>query len=236
MDVSVCMAVHNGARFLRPQLASILAQLRSGDEVIVVDDASTDDSQQILQSFNDPRVCVYRNTTNAGVLRTFERALQLANGEILFLSDQDDVWLEGKLPAALDVYRAYPEVTMVVSDAELIDEEGRTLNPSFYSTLGPFSGGAVHNFVKNKCLGCTMSFRRSMLRYFLPIPPDVPMHDIWFGVLNGMYGRTHFIDRALVAYRRHGRNVSPVIHASAGKMLLWRYRLAKNLLLRAIRA
>jgi glycosyltransferase involved in cell wall biosynthesis len=234
MKASVCMAVYNGSEFLRPQIESILAQLRPFDELVVVDDASQDGSYSILEGIKDVRLRLHRNDSNAGVLRTFERALKLASGDILFLSDQDDIWLADKLALAMQVFGSRPQVTMVASDVRLIDEEGRTINESFYATRGRFRGGPVHNLIKNKHLGCTLSFRRTMLEIFLPIPPDVPMHDIWFGVLNSLYGRTHFIDRPLVAYRRHGTNASPLARAGAGQIVVWRYRLAKNLVLRIL--
>jgi hypothetical protein len=87
----------------------------------------------------------------------------------------------------------------------------------------------LHNFVRNKYLGCTLAFRSSMLPIFLPIPPDVPMHDIWFGILNALFGETYFLDEPLVAYRRHGGNASPLVRESFGRAARWRYRLAKNL-------
>lgn len=229
------MAMYNGAAFVGRQVESILAQLSAEDELVVVDDASSDESPAILSGIKDPRLHVHRNERNLGVLQTFERALSLSRGEILFLSDHDDVWLPGKVARALEIFASHPRVTMVVSDAALIDDEGRTLNESFFSVRGRFARGFVRNFVKNKYLGCTLSFRREMLRRFLPIPRDVPMHDIWFGLLNEIYGETYFIDAPLVAYRRHRSNASPLIHRGPGQILLWRARLAKNLVLRVLR-
>jgi glycosyltransferase involved in cell wall biosynthesis len=236
MKVSVCMAVYNGAEYLRAQIDSILVQLREFDELVVVDDASEDGSVAILQRVDDSRLRVHRSAVNAGVVRTFELALSFASGDIIFLSDQDDLWLAGKVSAVLDVFTSRPEVTMVVTDARVIDGDGRTINRSFFSMRGRFNPGPLHNLVKNKYLGCALAFRREMLSIFLPIPADVPMHDIWFGVLNGIYGRTYFIDEPLVDYRRHSRNASSVVPLSAGlgKAALWRYRLAKNLALRII--
>jgi len=228
------MAVHNGALFLRPQLESILEQLRADDELIVVDDASQDDTAAILARTDDPRLRLHRNERNLGVLATFEKALRLARGEILFLSDHDDLWLPGKVEKIMAVFEARPSVTMVATDARLIDAEGRTLAPSFFAQRGRFAAGAVHNFMKNKYLGCTLSFRSRMLPVFLPIPRDVPMHDMWFGVLNAVFGETHFLDEPLVAYRRHGANASPLVHTSFVRAARWRYRLAKNLAGRVI--
>lgn len=232
MRVSACMAVHNGDPYLRGQAESILSQLRPDDEIVAVDDCSRDRSLAVLNEIGDPRLRVYRNEKNLGVVRTFEKALSLSTGDIIFLSDQDDLWLAGKLSAALDVFASRPEVTMVATDAVVIDENGATVAPSFFAQRGRFAPGTLHNFVKNKYLGCTLSFRREMLPLFLPIPQDVPMHDIWFGLLNAIYGKTHFIDKPLIAYRRHGGNASPSVHAGLGRMLAWRSRLAKNLVQR----
>ena len=231
------MAVYNGARYLRAQVDSILSQLDSADELIAVDDASQDRSVEVLAGIGDARLRLHRNAANLGVLKTFEKALRLAAGDIIFLSDQDDLWLPGKVAAVLQVFGSRPEVTAVVTDATMIDGNGETFCRSFYAQRGRFAPGPVHNFIANKYLGCTLSFRREMLDVFLPIPADVPMHDIWFGVLNGIYGRAHFIDQPLVAYRRHGGNASPVVPLSAGwsKVVLWRYRLAKNVVCRVIR-
>jgi glycosyltransferase involved in cell wall biosynthesis len=226
------MAVYNGAAFLKPQIESILVQLGPEDELVAIDDGSQDDSWGLLQNIKDPRLHAHRNERNIGVLRAFERALNLARGDIVFLSDQDDVWLAGKVAKTLGVFASNPDVTMVASDAMVIDDQGRTLNESFFSTRGRFSSGFMHNFIKNKFLGCTLSFRRTMLRNFLPIPHDVPMHDVWFGLLNEIYGKTYFIDEPLIAYRRHRGNASPSIHAGLTQMLLWRSRLSKNLVWR----
>jgi glycosyltransferase involved in cell wall biosynthesis len=234
--VSVCMAVHNGARFLQPQVDSILSQLRPGDELLVVDDASTDDSPALLESMRDAHLRLYHNDKNLGVVRSFEKALRGASGDIIFLSDHDDIWLPGKVASSLAVFAAHPDVTMVVTDAKLIDEHGKVTKESFFAERGDFAAGFLHNFVKNKYLGCTLSFRRSMLRYFLPIPADVPMHDMWFGLLNAIYGKTFFINEPLTAYRRHAGNATPLVTSGqVRKILRWRWRLATNIGVRVLR-
>jgi glycosyltransferase involved in cell wall biosynthesis len=232
--ISVCMAVYNGAAYLKPQMCSILSQLRTNDEVVVVDDASQDNSAELLRELSDARVHVYRNERNLGVLAAFERATRQAQGDILFLSDQDDIWLPGKVEKIIAAFSLNPEITLVASDAQVIDETGCVVADSFFEQRGHFSVGVLHNLIKNKYLGCTLAFRRSMLEYFLPIPRDVPMHDIWFGLINDIYGKTHFIDQPLIAYRRHENNVSPSVGASIVQKLVWRWRLAKNLLLHRI--
>lgn len=229
LKLSVCMAVYNGAAYLQPQVDSILSQLRPNDEVVIVDDASQDGSPKLLSDLSDPRVRVFRNECNLGVLASFERAISLAGGDILFLSDQDDLWLPGKVDKVIEAFSSNPEVTMVATDAQIIDESGSVVAESFFEQRGKFSSGVVRNLLKSKYLGCTLAFRRSMLRYFLPIPQDVPMHDMWFGLVNDIYGKTHYIDQPLIGYRRHGKNASPAIGGPATQRLVWRWRMAKNL-------
>jgi hypothetical protein len=70
-----------------------------------------------------------------------------------------------------------------------------------------------------------MAFRRELLADILPIPPDVPMHDMWIGLLAATRGRVAYVDRPLMQYRRHGANLSPLNRAGFAQMLIWRWRL-----------
>lgn len=226
--ISVAMAAYNGERFIAAQLASILAQLQARDEVVVVDDASTDRTLDVIASMQDSRVRVLPNERNAGVFATFERALGAARGDIVFLSDQDDVWLPGKVVDFMARFERDPDVVLVLSDAEVIDEAGLVVEPSFMALRGGFRGSFAATLVRNRYLGCTMALRRSLLSTVLPIPRDVPMHDMWFGSLAVLQGRVDYIDKPLVQYRRHGGNVSPARHQSVGQMLRWRWSLLCN--------
>ena len=105
-SVSVVMAVFNGSRFLRQQVDSVLAQLEGDDELLVVDDASTDDSVALLRAIGSQRIKIHCNPVNAGVRLTFQRGLQLARHDIIFLCDQDDVWLPGKRNAFVAAFAA----------------------------------------------------------------------------------------------------------------------------------
>src|SRR4051812_18123666 len=114
--ISVCVAAYQGRRYIALQLRSILQQLTTGDEVIVVDDSSTDGTYDEARKIQDTRLLVLRNAANQGVLRTFEKALSHCSGEIIFLSDQDDIWLPKKVETVLNVFVHDPEVTLIASD------------------------------------------------------------------------------------------------------------------------
>ncbi len=204
--VSVCMAVYNGSRYLQPQMHSILVQLGPQDEVVVVDDGSRDDSLTILRDFQDPRIRILKNSQNRGVVRTFERALQEATGEIIFLADQDDVWLPERvkrMTAAL----VRPGCLAVVCDATVINAEEQVLYPSFFQfrQSGP---GVIRNLIKNTYLGCCMAITARAKPYYLPFPDYIPMHDEWLGLVCQVVGEVVFLPEPLTLYRRHNNNVT----------------------------
>ena len=125
--VSVAMATYNGQRFLQLQLSSILASLHPYDELVVVDDGSSDGTWDALSAIVDPRVRVLRNDANQGVVKTFERAFREARHPIVFLSDQDDIWEPGKRDAFVAAFAADPACQAVISDARIIDGQGKVI-------------------------------------------------------------------------------------------------------------
>jgi len=225
LSVSVVMAAYNGERYLAHQLQSVVAELLPDDELIIVDDGSKDGTLQLLDSLESPVVRIVRNLTNVGVLATVERGLLLSSKEIIFLCDQDDVWLPGKRAAFVAAFERDPRTLVVVSDAQLIDASGRVTAPSFMATRGGFRGGISCTLVRNRYLGCAMALRRELLFAALPIPRSVPMHDMWLGALGSILGRVHYISVPLMQYRRHGGNVSPSRRQGWSRMLRWRLAL-----------
>jgi len=147
------------------------------------------------------------------------------------LSDQDDVWLPGKVDKFLSIFKSYADVTLVLSDAEIINEQGVKTNDSFFQLRGRFTSNPFSNFLKSKHHGCTLAFRREMLILFLPFPEGTPMHDIWIGIVNGIYGRAFYIDEALIQHRRHSKNTGRGIfnRADVVQILRWRFTLARNI-------
>jgi hypothetical protein len=219
------MAVYNGERFLLQQVESVLKELLPEDELIVVDDGSTDRSVVLLDSINSSAIRILKNDFNLGVIGTFERGLRYVIGEIVFLCDQDDVWLPGKRATIVAAFENDPELSIVVSDAEIIDGEGRVTSPSFMTTRGGFAGGFFSTLWRNRYLGCAMAMRRSVLANAIPVPRNVPMHDMWFGLVGKLTGKVLYLPRPLIQYRRHGGNVSPSRRQSMIQMLCWRINL-----------
>ncbi len=231
------MAAYQGERYIALQLRSILEQLSSGDEVIVVDDGSTDGTCDEVSAFQDPRVVLLRNAANQGVLHAFERALSHSSGEIVFLSDQDDLWLPKKVETVLDAFAHDPDLMLVASDAILIDEHGNKIGDSFYAKRGKFRAALWSNVLIGKFHGCTMAFRSTLLRSALPFPPGTHMHhDTYIGCINALIGgKTMYVAEPLVAYRRHSTNITGRKRFSTYKRLGMRSQLLLGLLLCSMR-
>ena len=103
--ISVCIATYNGAPYITEQLASICAQLSDNDEIIVSDDGSTDGTLDVVRAFGDPRIRIVHNQSQRCYTANFENALRYAQGDYIFICDQDDVWLPKKVETIVHYLR-----------------------------------------------------------------------------------------------------------------------------------
>lgn len=218
MKFSVCMAVYNGEQFVQAQLESILSQLTDNDEVIIVDDKSQDRSIEIIQSLRDTRITLFFNEKNKGVVKSFERALRKASGDIIFLSDQDDVWMPGKVDWIQNALNS-PKVLGVVSDAVVVGPDLEVIHESLFA-LRKSGPGLLRNFYKNSFVGCCMALKKEAKKYVLPFPSCVTMHDEWIGAALSYHGQVLFIPQPLVQYRRHQSTVTNLFHASSIRYII----------------
>lgn len=217
-SVSIALCTRDGARFLRLQLASILQQSRQPTELVVVDDCSSDSTAEIVQEFAASAefpVRFHRNDSPLGVLRNFERALGLVQGDYIALADQDDIWLPGKIEALVtalthaedEAGRSTP--ILVHTDLRLVAATGEPIAPSFFRTHGI---RAVHPYplaelsVQNYVTGCASMVNRSLLSIALPFPEDALMHDWWLALIAASCGTVKTLDEATIEYRQHGQN------------------------------
>ena len=187
--VSIAMATYNGARFLVEQLESFAVQSRLPDELVVCDDASTDDTVEILEAFMARApfpVHIHLNQANVGYIKNFEKVLSLCEGDIIFLSDQDDVWESNKLEV-IEKEFANPEVGMVYADAAVVDENLNALDKTMWQYVNftdekqkEFTGGKAFDLLirNGYFLGSSMAFRAKFRDLILPIPLDIYyLHD-----------------------------------------------------------
>jgi len=228
-DISVVIATYNGERYIHDQLSSILNQVSDNTEVVISDNGSTDNTVKIIGEFNDTRVKLLHNLEKKGSTHNFEYGLQHASGNIIFLADQDDVWLDNKFSTCLSCLKTYD---LVVTNCKVVDGELNVLQDSFFS-LNKSGKGVVKNLVKNSYLGCCLAFKRKVLDIAMPFPPGIaiyPMHDIWIGFVADCFFSTYFIDAPLMLYRRHQHNISTASNKSPFSFLRkmdFRWRIAK---------
>lgn len=217
--ISVAMTTFQGERYLEAQLDSILPQLAAGDELLISDDASTDRTGEILARYEkkDPRIRVLQGP-GEGIIANFESVIRACRGDVIFLSDQDDVWAENKVAAVMQALED-KRISLVMHDARVMNEDlTETIYPSFFQYRGCKSGFFA-SILKNRYIGCCMAFRRELCRDFLPIPRRIQMHDQWIGLQCDRYRRgTLLLTEPLLLYRRHdaansdfSRNTLPVM-------------------------
>ncbi|MDQ2755024.1 MAG: glycosyltransferase [Actinomycetota bacterium] len=227
--VSVCLASYDGATWIEEMLASILVQLGPDDEVVVVDDGSSDDTVALVAALGDPRIRLHRNDENLGSVRTFERAMRLSRGRVVLLADQDDVWVPGRLDAMVGALRDHGVVaTSVAVLGEPLDPPRWPLRARDSSrrllNLGLVLVGTRWYF------GCAMGLRRDVLDVALPIPAFVhESHDLWLGVVGNVLGEMTHLERPSVQRRLHDANQTPLHWRSLPTILASRWMLARAL-------
>jgi glycosyltransferase involved in cell wall biosynthesis len=205
--ITVCITSFNGQLYIGEQLSSILSQLGENDEVILSDDGSTDSTLDIVAGFKDDRIKVIHHDASTVVTgfyldkptHNFEFALKHASGDIIFLSDQDDVWLPGKVER---MCAALEDADLAVHDCVVTDSKLQVLRPSYFEWRG-IHRGVWRNFVRASYLGCCMAFRRTILDKALPFPETKVGHDLWLGIVADKFYRTVLVREPLVLYRKH---------------------------------
>ncbi len=227
MKISVALAAYNGEKYIGEQIESILPQLREGDELIVSDDNPAGKTRSIVEFYTayDSRV-KYIEGEGKGVCKNFENAINHCSGDVIFLCDQDDVWLDGKVEKVLGAIEKGADV--VLHDAQVTDGELNVTSPSFFALNGS-KPGFVKNLLKNSYMGCCMAFRADFKKIFMPFPENLPMHDWWIGLNAEIRGKAEFINEPLIKHRCHGGNVTGG-ETTAMQKLLWRLQITADII------
>lgn len=212
MNISVCMATYNGEKYLPEQMHSIIRQLGEGDEIIVVDDASTDGTVTFLESLKDSRIRIHRNTVNVGHVKSFEKAIGLAYFPVLLMADQDDIWTDGRLDLIKDAI-CQEKKLLVSSNSEFINNLGQLIEPLHTGLLASDSSRYIKNifniFVgKAYYDGCAMGLSRGLLHLILPIPSYVESHDLWIALAANIARSNLHLPVITLRRRIHGNNAS----------------------------
>lgn len=214
--VSVALCTYNGEKYLLEQLNSIAKQTIKPDEIIICDDLSNDHTINIINEFKknvDFEVSLHINKQTLGSTKNFEKAITLCSGEIIFLADQDDIWLEGKIEKILETFSNNSSITMVFTDALLVDSNLQNLGRTLWESINfnkklkmEFCNDPMRVLMKkNVVTGATMAFRKKYICELLPIS-NKWIHDAWIAFLLNSFTQTMFIDQCLIKYRQHDNN------------------------------
>lgn len=216
-SLSVAIATYRGEVYLGEQLASIAAQTRLPDEVVIVDDASDDGTAAIAEAWAAEQsfaVRVEANTSNRGVAETFGRAVEAVTGDVIVLADQDDVWLPHRLEAVDEAFSTQPGLGLAFADAVLVDCAGEELGETLWQSLG-LDGARRDALLRNPfralvrrsdLTGATMAFSAGLRDLVLPIP-RLWVHDGWIAILVAAVAPSLALSRPAIRYRQHGGNL-----------------------------
>lgn len=218
--VSVVMATFNGEEFLMEQLASIARQSRCPDDMIVVDDASTDATATILRDFADAApfpVEVVVRSSHLGTSATFEEAMRRATGDILLICDQDDHWHPDKIATMVDRLQANPGALLAFSDSRLVGPTNRQIDRSRWRIAGftPSEWRSMRDdafgqmVFRQVVAGCTAAIRSDLLTAALPFPGALQevagpiIYDRWLSLVAAAAGPVVLVPEQLIDYRIH---------------------------------
>jgi glycosyltransferase involved in cell wall biosynthesis len=215
LSISVCMASFNGELFIKEQLISICSQLKSEDEIIIFDDNSSDKTREIIESINDSRIRLYLKSTQRGEVSSFSKAIENAKNNLIFLSDQDDIWKPIKISKTIEAFNL-SRCNLITSNFQWIDQEGTEID-IFYDGV---SKNSSKNYLKNvidifigktNYFGCAMAFHKDLKDLILPIPNYVESHDLWIALAGNIYKSNLHLNEKLFLKRFHSNNTTSTV-------------------------
>ena len=222
LSISVCIATYNGEKYIQEQLETIFPLLIEGDEVIISDDGSTDNTIDILNEYRKSYPIYLVNGPQEGFSSNFGNAVLHAKNDIIVFSDQDDIWAENKLNLIREAFEDDKLTTLLHNmatfrDHTLIDTEEIAIQ---------YHPGVLRNFIKSCYWGCCMAVRREFVQRFLPFRKCCVGHDQLIGLMSEKFGKTAYINQKLIWHRLHQTNTSN--HRTVKQMIDFRIELQKD--------
>lgn len=206
---SVCMATYRGAAYVAEQIESILIQLGPNDELIIVDDASPDRTVEVVRTFDDSRLTLLEAPENQGYVKSFEQAVLASSGEVVFLADQDDVWMPGRLKLMVDALQNH---SVVATNFAVLGGGSRGSVPTLRASDSDHHFRNIFGTVigYRPYYGCCMAMTRKQAEIFAPVPPYLnESHDLWLALCGNVAGSMTHLDEATLLRRLHDENVTP---------------------------
>jgi glycosyltransferase involved in cell wall biosynthesis len=233
---SVCIATYNGAKFIEEQLLSIIKQLREDDEIIISDNCSTDDTINVIEKIGDRRIKIVKlersnvkRLTYEGKLRfvylNFRNAILHAAGDYIFLSDQDDIWIDGKYDAVMNEFETERKA-LIVHDALYKQIDTNINNQSNFKFTRTPSNSFWDTLIYNTYLGCCTAFKKDLALFAFSEERIVIPHDTWIALLACLIypQRISVINNPFLQYRLHETNTSFIFKSNNTLFFKLKYR------------
>lgn len=221
MKISICMGIYNGEKFIGKQLESILMQTCPANEVILCDDGSTDNTVAIVQKFiEDNRLddtwYLYENGENKGYPANFYYTMSLCTGDVVFLADQDDIWVDTKLEKMVKVLQEHPEINIIACRYGLINGEGKEIRsfikPSHGTGIRKMKAITLYDiFYRYEWPGMVLAYRNIWYQKWNKTISEIP-HDIFICAKAAEEGSFFQLDEILAWQRRHENNTAREEH------------------------
>ncbi|NEU08983.1 glycosyltransferase [Flavihumibacter sp. R14] len=205
--VSIVMCVFNGERFLKNQIESILNQTYSNFELLIINDYSSDAGNKVIEPYlkKDSRIKYFENESNTGFNQSFGKGFALCSGDLIAVSDQDDIWLPDKIRLLVN---NLGESLLIYSNSELIDEFGNDLSERLDHQLNHIDNPSYKSFLdENFVTGHTCLFKKDLLKYSLPFSKTIFFYDWWLAITASYLGKVKYLDKVLTLYRIHQSSV-----------------------------
>jgi len=224
MRYSVALCTYDGEKYLAEQLQSIIQQTVPPTQIVICDDMSTDSTNTLIQEYANDNLDInwkhIINEKNIGVARNFEKAIHLCDEDIVFLSDQDDVWIANKAEIILNCFKN-THYSIIFSDGYIVDDMLNDLGITMFEAVN-FSSKHQKKFPNNYygmnlllarliVSGATMAFKKKIVQLYLPIPNILFfLHDSWIAIIGTCANHTAFINKPLILYRQHSNQATKI--------------------------
>ena len=223
--VSVCIPVYNGSEYIAEAIDSVLAQTYENFNLLICDNCSTDNTEEIVHQFKDPRITYVRNTKNLGLVGNANRCLELADGKYVYILHHDDIMLPDNLALKVRILDEHPKVGLVHSDVLFMDQDGKPLDLTKFDAKKDYIEDGIKVFLRyimdmpvgaSFFIGAVLARRNCYLKLggFNPILPNTNDSDMWMRIL--LFYDVACVGKPLVKYRLHDMMTSTSINDPDG--------------------
>lgn len=212
--IDILLATYNGEKFVKEQIESILNQTYENFNLIISDDASTDNTLNILEEYEkkDTRIKVFKKEKNEGLIDNFEFLLKNVTSDYFMFSDQDDIWKKDKIEKSINKLKEESS-GLVYTDLEIVDEKLNVIYPSYWKYKQIYKKIIKYNnfealYLNNFVTGCTILAKSKYIKDILPLPRNSKfvLHDYWTALIVSAKDKISYVEEPTIQYRQHKNN------------------------------